>query len=125
MRGIVPDGARARGIPGVTFLEAAFPRARDVRLPAAQSLVSTDYPRRGRGAAETRLHGLSTSRPRRRRDPSLYGIPTSLARAAPPPLARKPRQEIRQPATVARPKFTSDDDPSPASPRRKSSSVRH
>ena len=28
-------------------------------------LASTDYPRRGRGVAATRLHGLSTSRPRR------------------------------------------------------------
>ena len=30
--------------------------------------VSTDYPRRSRGVAATRLHGLSTRQPRRRRD---------------------------------------------------------
>ena len=44
--------------------------------------VSADYLRRGRGAAATRLRGLSASQPRRRRDPFPRTI--RVAAAAPP-----------------------------------------
>ena len=37
--------------------------------------VSADYPRRRRGVAATSLRGLSTSSPRRRRDPVSRGYP--------------------------------------------------
>ena len=42
----------------------------DVAAAAWPQPVSTDDPRRRRGVAATRLHGLSTSQPRRRRDSS-------------------------------------------------------
>ena len=39
----------------------------------------TEYPRRGRGVAATRLNGISTSRPRRRRDSSQRNIHVAAA----------------------------------------------
>ena len=44
--------------------------SRTIHVAAAASprFVPTDYPRRGRGVAATLLQGISTSRPRRRRD---------------------------------------------------------
>ena len=46
------------------------PRTIHVAARAPPRLVSTDYPRRGRGADATRPHGISMSRPRRRRESS-------------------------------------------------------
>ena len=48
-----------RSRPNIHVAAAAPPRP-----------VSAEYPRRGRGAAATRLHGISASRPRRHNDPS-------------------------------------------------------
>ena len=50
-------------------VETASPRNIHVAPAAAARLASTEYRRRGRGGAATRLHGISTSWPRRRRDP--------------------------------------------------------
>ena len=76
------------------------PSPRNIHVAAAASprLVSTDYPRLGRGVAVTWLHVISTSRPRRRRDSAprnihvpaaasprlrLHGMSTSRAAASP------------------------------------------
>ena len=77
---------------------------RNIHVPAAAAprLVPTECPRPSRGGAATRLHGMSTSRPRRRRDSStecprrsrggaatyLHEMPTSRPRPrrdSPPP----------------------------------------
>ena len=48
----------------------SFPRISHVAVAASPRLVTTECPRRGRGVAVTCYHGMSTSRPRRRRDSS-------------------------------------------------------
>ena len=79
---VVPAGRTRRSRP---VISTEYPRGgrgvaairqRHIYVAAAASPrfvstdVSTDYPRRGRGVAATRLHGLSTSQPRRRSDSS-------------------------------------------------------
>ena len=102
------------------FNAAAFAATRRLRgiyrglaRAATARLVSTDYPRRGRGVAATRLRGISASQPRRRRDPAtefLRGERTrsrrraSATRAARGSLARarrRPRVSSRRRGTRA------------------------
>ena len=56
------------------------PRNIHVAAAAAPRLVSAEYPRRGRGGAAT-FDGISTSRPRRRRDSSRRNIQVAAAAA--------------------------------------------
>ena len=60
---------------------------------ASSRLVSAEAPRRGRGAAATRLREIFTSRPRRRRDASPRNL--HVAAAAPPRFIKDPRGENR------------------------------
>ena len=53
---------------------AAIRRNVHVAAAASPRTVSAEYPRRGRGVAAIRLRGISTSRPRRRREPSPRNI---------------------------------------------------
>ena len=65
-----------------------------VGVLASPRLVSTERPRRGRGGAATRLHGMPASRPRRRRDPSPRTIRVAAAaspRLVPPDYPRRGR----------------------------------
>ena len=77
----------------------------------------TEYPRRGRGGAATHLHGISTSQPRRRRDPSAEyprGDVRSTAQAEPreapergagargPPRAARRRRRVAGPPRADR-----------------------
>ena len=52
-------------------------------VAAAPRLASAEYPCRGRGVAATGLRGISTSRPRRRRDLSLQHIHVAAADSPP------------------------------------------
>ena len=71
---------------------ARLPYARPSGNRSEAIAAPTDYPRRGRGAAATRLRGLSASRPRRRRDPPRRTIRVAAApRFAREPSARRTR----------------------------------
>ena len=71
------------------------PRNIPVAAAAPPRLVATEDPRRGRGAA-TRHHGISTSRPRRRRDSS-----ESYPRGKRTATARRARRSCSRGATCA------------------------
>ena len=86
---VVRSGARDR-LP-ITSARPACPRSGGVvastprctshhcAAAVAPRLVSTEYPRRGRGGAAARLRGRPTSQPRRRRDSSPRNIHVAAA----------------------------------------------
>ena len=84
--------------------KTGFGSERNIRIAAAASPrpASTEYPRRGRGVAATRIHGIFASRSRRRRDPP----PRNIDVVAPPPnlrlvAATPPPRNIRVVAAAA------------------------
>ena len=104
------------------YLCVGLDRIFHVAAAASPRLVSTDYPRRSRGATATRRRGIDTSQPRRRRDlsPTEY---IHVAAAAPPrlvgetsarakgPLPQVPLQKIRELCReLARRRAAADDD---------------
>ena len=110
-------GSRRRRVPGPVKIPTS-PRRRDssprnTRVAAAASprLVSTEYPRRSRGGAATRLRGLSTSpAAARRRDSSPRNIHIAAAAASPteyPPRGRgaSPRLASAGPRSLGRPRI--------------------
>ena len=87
---LAPPWVRLLKLPAAAARAEIKAAPRTVRVAAAASprLDSTDCPRRGRGAAATRFHGLSASPPRRRRD----SFPRTLRVAAATRLHRTERQ---------------------------------
>ena len=79
-RGRDVDIPRATGRRPLTIERKSSRPYGHVAAAASPRLVSTEYPRRGRGVAATRLHGISTPRPRRRRALSPRNIHTSRPR---------------------------------------------
>ena len=69
-------------------LDVSYPSPRKIQLAAAvpPRPVPTEYPARGRCGAATRFHGISSSRPRRRRDP----LPRIIQLAGAP----RPRRDV-------------------------------
>ena len=80
---------------GFVFLKVPSKNVGDVRGRSRPS----EYPRRGRGVVAARLHGRSTSRPRRRRDSS-DGISTSRPRRFVGGLSARPTEPAQASATT-------------------------
>ena len=76
---------------GASPQSSAAPKSSSLRRPIS---ASTEYPRRGRGAAATRFCGISAWQPRRRRDPAAKCLQADHQRP-PPSRARSHRFTTR------------------------------